>query len=107
MTVTPPKQIGVRRVNVIGKLLPYRDGQPAMIRMENSLFWYVPLFDNEDQLKGFSEFCDMEWDSIKMVTGDDFLDSFRGTDIRPITNIRMEDGRVRWTQFPMDGEDLC
>ena len=100
----PPRQIGVRHVTVVGKLLLFKDDQPAMFEMKDSLFRYIALFDDEGQIEGFSKFCDLEWDSIKIVTGDDFLKSFKGTDIRPITNIRSEDGKLRWSQLPVGGD---
>ena len=100
----PPRQIGVRHVTVIGKLLLVKDGHPAMLAMKDSIFRYIPLFDDEGQLEDFLQFCDLEWDSIMTVTDDDFLEAFRGTDIRPITNIRMEDGKLRWSQLPVDGD---
>jgi len=89
-------------VEILGKLLPYSDGLPALVGFEGSGLQYLPLFDTVAELEAFAEFCEdgFDWDEIKVVSSYEFLDLFEGTDVRPITNIRMVDGKVRYAQLP-------
>lgn len=101
----------VVEVVIIGKVFPWKyEGGPCLVELDGSGRRFLPLFDDEEQLETFAEECtesgDFEWDCVKRVRSWEFLEAFKGTDVRPITNIHMVDGHLRYAMCPVDGEVL-
>ena len=105
MIVDPPRLLGtVVQIRPVGMLFPWRAGQPALFSMGGSDLRYLPLFEDRAQLDAIHDFVDggFDFDSVKQVMGMDFLESFRGTDVRLITNLHIVNDKLRWAQIPTD-----
>ncbi len=105
MNFEPPRSLGtVVECNLVGMLFPWRAGQPALFSMGGSDLRYLPLFEDRAQLDAIHDFVDggFDFDSVKQVMGMDFLESFRGTDVRLITNLHIVNDKLRWAQIPTD-----
>lgn len=90
MIVDPPRLLGtVVQIRPVGMVFPWKDGQPALLSIEGSDLRYLPLFDDREQLEAIREYCEFGfgWDSVKMVKSLEFIELFKGTDVRLIANI--------------------
>lgn len=100
--IDPPKQVGpMKELVLTGMLMPWADGQPVLVHMMGvgSGVFYLPLFDDPDQLRAVLERAGISFQSIKQVDdGPEFLDSIP-PEIIVITNLRFTDeGRIRFHQ---------
>lgn len=103
MTEFPaPKQVGPEKeLTLTGMLMPWKDGQPALLHMlgTEASVYYLPLFEDPDQLRAVLARADVPFESIKQVEdGGEFLDSVP-PDIVVVVNPRFTDeGKVRFFQ---------
>ena len=112
MSLEGPKPTGKapEEVDLTGMLLPWEDGQPAMLGAPGSLLLYVPCFSTEEKLRALMERADVPFSSIKTINdGIEFLSDIRSSD--GTENVRvvldpyyLPNGRVRWTEVQEDLE---
>lgn len=100
--IQPPLAVNdkVHGITLTGKLLPWRRGQPAILSVPKSPYFYVPIFDREEDLRSLLDRADVAFDSIKKVEdGRVFLESVlgNGPDFKVIVNPYFTaEGRVRY-----------
>ena len=95
----------VEEVTLTGMLLPWKAGDPVLLRMPACDDEFLPLFTREEDLREVLRQAGASFDSIKQVDdGREFLDSLplmTGSSrlLRVITNPRIvEQGRVRFVE---------
>lgn len=102
MNIPAPIQVGPEKeLTLTGMLMPWWGGQPVLIHMlgAGSEVFYLPLFEEEHQLRSVLARAGISFASIKMVEdGPEFLDSIP-PEIIVVTNLRFTDeGKVRFHQ---------
>lgn len=96
-----PKMVGeLKTVDLADKLIPFVDGQPHFMRVMGSPHFYLPCFDDEEQLKSTMELIGTTVYTVKKIDdGHEFLESIP-EDIKIALNFRqMPNGKIRWTEI--------
>ena len=94
-----------RAIDLETCLIPWKDGQPAMLHAAQSPNYYLVLFTSLDQLADEMASVNAPYDSVKEITDhQEFLDSiplkFNGKPLKVIVDMRsMPDGTIRWTEI--------
>lgn len=96
-----------RDVQIGGRLLPFRAGEPVTITLPAAPLPAVPLFDSPAALRALMAEVGIIDYEIKQVTdADDFVRSVERAGALVATNIRKTDhGTVRWTWIVISPAD--
>jgi hypothetical protein len=97
-----PRQVGPERdTTLTGLLFPWKNDQPVLIHMlgVSPEVFYLPLFENADQLREVCGRANIEFESIKQVEdGAEFFSSIP-PEIIIVANLRFTpEGKIRFTQ---------
>lgn len=96
-----PKRVGeLKPVDLSGKLIPFKNGQPVFMSLGPLPDLYLPCFDNKEQLEGVMEEVSVTDYTIKQIDdGIEFIDSIP-EEIKIALNFRrMPSGKTRWTEI--------
>lgn len=91
------------RLTLVGKLIPYKDGEPCWLSMSLSPHTYLPCFDDESQMSAVLSRAGITFDAVKQITdGLEFRLSIP-TSIIIIANLRWtEAGTLRFMRVLRD-----
>ncbi len=98
----PPNRTGRPPTNIVltGKLLPWEQGKPALMKLVGSPHIYLPCFSTEEKLREMMGRAEIPFEKIKQIDdGDEFSDSVpRYIKIIVDPYFLGEDGRVRYLE---------
>jgi hypothetical protein len=93
-------------VDVIGKVIPFRNGQPRIMEVDGKHIAHVPLFGNEEELVACMKDRGIDYDMVMQVSSPGFLNIFKlFPHFAPVLAV-YKDGELELTPIRASRDDL-